>query len=259
MIGGSMSADSGLQRTQNALCGAFFGYFAGTAIAMTMSAGVVAAGYMGWGFVGGTTYFEANMILVSGTAFYSGASQNSAIVRQLGSMAKSLSRVFDKVNFRISIGRSATPNAPNISPSVPNNPATYVGNGDKSVSQIKTLPNLRKPLDPFPYKQSVDSKVADSSLAPGEYVYVMDERGVVNVLRDGPHLHPKVLGGAQSATGAGTLKVSNESIVTEISNCSGTFRFGPSSIPHVIDSLRNQGVQVSPTASRPFLPYSDCF
>ena len=84
-----------------------------------------------------------------------------------------------------------------------------------------------------------------------------DDELLFRVIRADPDAHTRVLGGAQPATGAGTLKVSNGAVVTEITNISGTFQFGSSTIPYVIDSLRNQGVQVSPTAARPFIHYSD--
>jgi len=55
---------------------------------------------------------------------------------------------------------------------------------------------MKSPLDPTPYPADPRTRPAAPDLADGGYVYVRDTNGVVHVLPDGPHLHPKVLGGA---------------------------------------------------------------
>jgi hypothetical protein len=62
-------------------------------------------------------------------------------------------------------------------------------------------------------------------LQSGTYVYVQDADGVVWIVEDGVHRHPKVLGGAQPATAAGELIMQN-GVVIEVNNVSGTFQFG---------------------------------
>ncbi|WP_425616642.1 hypothetical protein NA78x_000294 [Anatilimnocola sp. NA78] len=84
------------------------------------------------------------------------------------------------------------------------------------------LPRL--PLDPFPYDQDPRSRILDSTIASGAYVYVRDSAGILHVLPDGPHLHPKILGGGLPATYAGELTIIN-GVATEVTNCSGTFQF----------------------------------
>lgn len=63
-----------------------------------------------------------------------------------------------------------------------------------------------------------------ASIADGSYVFVRDLAGILRVLPDGPHLHPKVLGNGLPATYAGDLNIMNRT-VKEVTNCSGTFQF----------------------------------
>lgn len=58
----------------------------------------------------------------------------------------------------------------------------------------------------------------------GVYVYLRDVAGTIYVLPDGPHQHPKILGHALPATFAGDMTIIN-GVVTDLTNCSGTFRF----------------------------------
>jgi hypothetical protein len=106
-----------------------------------------------------------------------------------------------------------------------------------------TLPT-RKPRDRHPYPRHPESRPCPASIEPGEYVYVMDEVGVVWVAPNAPHQHPKVLGGAQPAAAAGELIVGDEGEVVEVNNLSGTFRCGPETLDLVVQALRTLGLKV---------------
>jgi hypothetical protein len=88
----------------------------------------------------------------------------------------------------------------------------------------------------------------DSSFGDGSYVYVQDVGGVVHVLPDGPHLHPRVLGNAESALYAGDLRIEDGRIV-EVTNCSGTFEFDDvGGLWDVVDELLLLGFEVDEDA-----------
>jgi hypothetical protein len=65
-------------------------------------------------------------------------------------------------------------------------------------------------------------------------------------------MHPTVLGGFSPAAGAGTLTINEHGIVVEIDNISGTFKFGPETLPRVKAAIEKQGLKVAPNAIKPF-------
>ncbi len=83
---------------------------------------------------------------------------------------------------------------------------------------------VRHPLDPQPYQPDQRSQVLSRETANGSYVYLRDLSGVLWVLPDGLHLHPKILGHGLPATYAGDMTILN-GVVTDLTNCSGTFQF----------------------------------
>jgi hypothetical protein len=111
---------------------------------------------------------------------------------------------------------------------------------------------MKQPLDPFPYPQDSDSKPIDSQTPDGLYVYVRDDSGVLWVLSDGPHRHPKVLGQARPAVYAGDLTIADGKI-KYVTNLSGTFQFDDEAgLLAVTEQLRQQGLQVEHGAVRLF-------
>jgi hypothetical protein len=111
---------------------------------------------------------------------------------------------------------------------------------------------MKPPLDPFPYTQDPDSKPIASDTPDGLYVYVQDDSGIVSVLPDGPHLHPKVLGMARPAMYAGDLTLADGKI-KDVTNLSGTFQFeDQDGLRAVAEQLRRQGLDVEPGAVRFF-------
>src|SRR5438132_1706992 len=113
---------------------------------------------------------------------------------------------------------------------------------------------MRAPLDPTPYPRDPKSVPISASLADGGYVYVQDAQGIIHVLPDGPHLHPKVLGGGQPALCAGDLTIQAGKI-TDVTNLSGTFQCdGEDELREVAEQLRRQGLEVESGAVRFFPP-----
>jgi hypothetical protein len=110
---------------------------------------------------------------------------------------------------------------------------------------------IRAPSDTFPYEKLPNSRLCDAFVHDGSYVYVQDPSGGVWIAENGIHLHPRILGGGQSAAAAGELLVKNGNII-EVDNVSGTFQFGPETLPQVIDALQRQGARVAADAARPF-------
>lgn len=111
---------------------------------------------------------------------------------------------------------------------------------------------LKQPLDRTCYPQDPRSKVAGPWASDGLYVYVRDEHGIIWVLPDGGHLHPKVLGECRLAMYAGDLRI-REGIVDQLTNCSGTFQFDDAQgLREVALQLRQQGLNVAPDALRLF-------
>ncbi len=111
---------------------------------------------------------------------------------------------------------------------------------------------MREPLDDAPYPQDSRSRPLVIGVESGTYVVVQDEKGVVYVLPDGPHRHPKVLGGARPAMYAGDLTVESD-IIKDVTNLSGTFQFDdPDGLLSVADKLRELGFTVANGAVRLF-------
>jgi hypothetical protein len=91
-----------------------------------------------------------------------------------------------------------------------------------------------------------------AGIANGGYVYVQDGQGVIYILPDGPHLHPKVLGGGQPALYAGDLTIQGGK-VHDLTNLSGTFQFDDEAGLRVVAAqLRQLGLEVEPGAVRFF-------
>ena len=108
------------------------------------------------------------------------------------------------------------------------------------------------PLDPTPHPRHPDSRPAGPGLPDGGYVYVRDGGGVVWVLEDGPHRHPRVLGGGTFALYAGDLTVRGGA-VADVTNLSGTFRpADPDGLLAVADALEAAGLPMSAGAVRFF-------
>jgi hypothetical protein len=111
---------------------------------------------------------------------------------------------------------------------------------------------LKLPRDRTPYPRDPRSHPISVSTPDGSYVYVEDERGVVWVLPDEGHVHPKVLGGARRAKYAGDLTIEDGKI-KDVTNLSGTFRFASRrGLRQVAAQLRAAGLRVMPGALRFF-------
>ena len=108
------------------------------------------------------------------------------------------------------------------------------------------------PLDPKPYARHPRSRAAVAGLSYRPYVYVRDVRGVVRVLEDGPHRHPRVLGGGRPARYAGDLTVRGGQIA-DVTNLSGTFRCDDrDGLIAVANALEAAGLPVAAGAVRFF-------
>src|SRR5262245_24536825 len=111
---------------------------------------------------------------------------------------------------------------------------------------------MKAPLDTTPYPRDPRSAAIGIGLPDGLYVYVQDTHGVIHLLPDGPHMHPKVLGGGQSAMYAGDLTVENGN-VTDLTNLSGTFQFDhDAGLRNVAMEIRRCGLDLEPGAVRLF-------
>lgn len=107
-------------------------------------------------------------------------------------------------------------------------------------------------LDSHPYAQDARSRHATGNLSDGLYAYVQSEQGIVFVVPDGPHVHPKILGGGQPALYAGDLSI-RAGEVTDITNLSGTFQFDdPDGLLAAADQLTQQGLIIAVGAVRFF-------
>ncbi|HSQ56114.1 MAG TPA: hypothetical protein VLM40_10270, partial [Gemmata sp.] len=103
---------------------------------------------------------------------------------------------------------------------------------------------LKYPLDATPYPPDPRSRAIDAMLSEGGYVYVRDATGLVYVVPDGPHIHPKVLGGGRPAIYAGDLTVKGGKVV-DLTNLSGTFEFDEEDgLREVAAEIRKQGLVV---------------
>jgi hypothetical protein len=111
---------------------------------------------------------------------------------------------------------------------------------------------MKAPLDKTPYPQDPRSAPINPLTADGLYVYVQDPAGIVWVLPDGQHVHPKVLGGARSALYAGDLSVHGGKVL-DLTNLSGTFHFDDEpGLCEVAAQVRRQGVEIEAGAVRFF-------
>lgn len=111
---------------------------------------------------------------------------------------------------------------------------------------------MKPPLDPFPHVRDPRSRIIGQGISDGGYVYVRDSNGDIWCLPDGPHLHPKVLGGGAAAMYAGDLTVRGGKVV-DVTNLSGTFQFDDEDgLREVADQLRHQGLEVETDGVRFF-------
>lgn len=110
----------------------------------------------------------------------------------------------------------------------------------------------RLPLDPFPYRRDSRSRLIGDDLSDGLYVYVRDVQGQVFVLPDGPHRHPRVLGGGRAALYAGDLRIEGR-VIIELTNLSGTFQFDDiDGLRDVAGELKRAGLTIEPGCVRLF-------
>src|SRR5690349_727462 len=100
------------------------------------------------------------------------------------------------------------------------------------------------PKDLERYRRHGQSTPVSAGLQPGVYVYVQDCAGVVWVAPDGPHMHPRVLGGARPAVAAGELTLGEAGEVLSINNLSGTFQCAPDSLLLAVGGIVAQGGKV---------------
>src|SRR5438552_1608246 len=113
---------------------------------------------------------------------------------------------------------------------------------------------MKLPLDTTAYPQDPRSMPISMATADGGYVYVQDAHGIVYVVPDGQHLHPKVLGGGQSALYAGDMTIQGGR-VTDLTNLSGTFQCDDEQgLTDVAAELRRQGLTLETGAVRFFPP-----
>lgn len=113
---------------------------------------------------------------------------------------------------------------------------------------------MKQPLDPTPYRQHRLSRKVSPDLADGNYVYVQSEDDEVWVLPDGPHRHPRILGGATPVKYAGDLRVEDGTIV-DITNLSGTFLCDdPDGLLEAAEQFRQSGLSLANCAVRFFPP-----
>ena len=105
-----------------------------------------------------------------------------------------------------------------------------------------------------PYPQDPRSQALGSGSSDGGYVYVRDVNGMVLGVPDGPHLHPKVLGGGKAALYAGDLTLQGGKVI-DLTNLSGTFEFDDEEgLREVAEQLRRQRTFLWRLAAGAFLP-----
>jgi len=103
---------------------------------------------------------------------------------------------------------------------------------------------LKYPLDSTPYPRDPQSQTIDATLPDGGYAYVRDLSGTVQVVPDGPHVHPMILGGGLPAMYAGDMTIRRGRVV-DLTNLSGTFQFDDEAeLREVAAELRRQGLIV---------------
>ncbi len=111
---------------------------------------------------------------------------------------------------------------------------------------------MKLPRDRKKYQRDPRSEPIHAGLEDGCYVYVRDRHGTIFVLPDGPHLHAKVMGGAEPAMYAGDFTKSSNRII-DLTNLSGTFQFSePEGLLSVAHALKELGFQIVPGSVRLF-------
>lgn len=111
---------------------------------------------------------------------------------------------------------------------------------------------MKFPQDRSPVRRDKRSQPIQTGLPDGGYVFVQDETGTIWVLPDGPHRHPKVIGGGKPAMYAGDLVIEHGRI-QDVTNLSGTFQFDdPAGLLLVAIALEQLGFIVESDAVRFF-------
>ncbi len=111
---------------------------------------------------------------------------------------------------------------------------------------------MKDPLDPSPCPRDPQSQPINANIPDGGYAFVQDPAGTVHVIPDGPHVHPKVLGGALPAKYAGDMTVRRGRVV-DLTNLSGTFQFDDEAgLREVAAEVRRQGIAIKAGAVRFF-------
>jgi hypothetical protein len=113
--------------------------------------------------------------------------------------------------------------------------------------------------DPDPHhRRHRESRRFSADLPAGDYVFVQNIFGVVNVLRQDQqpgHAHHVVLGRARAAVSAGELMLGDGGVILEINNISGTFQCAADCLLAAIGGLVRQGaIFNSDTQVREFSP-----
>lgn len=113
-------------------------------------------------------------------------------------------------------------------------------------------PELIFPIDKTPYPRHPDSRPIAIVVPDGLYVYVLDEEDVIWILRDGPHRHSRILGGAKPVRYAGDMTV-KDGAISDVTNLSGMFRCDQrDGLVHVASILKRTGLTVVEGAVRFF-------
>lgn len=111
---------------------------------------------------------------------------------------------------------------------------------------------MKSPLDDRLYERDPQTRELVPGIDDGVYVFVQDLNGIVFVLPDGSHRHPRVLGGRKPAMYAGDLTV-DRGRIRDLTNLSGTFQFSEAAgLLAVAVALEQKGFQVMPGAVRLF-------
>jgi hypothetical protein len=110
----------------------------------------------------------------------------------------------------------------------------------------------KDPLDRSKHRRDRRSHPLNIDTADGNYVYVVASDGVIWVLTDYPHAHPRVLGSAHPAEYAGDLVI-RDGRIAELTNLSGTFQFEDAAgLRQVAETIRNLGFEIEVSAIRFF-------